>query len=272
VAQGQVRLAWHGRGGARGQAAVRVLRALNAAPQGPADPAAALVYAGTAEAAADPVSQLLPTTRNTARSYTYTVYACDSHGTCAGTGSSATVALTLAQVLPAGGYVLYFRHAAADVCVDRTDLGPAERTQVPGWWKSCDAVCATATARQLSSAGVAQARALGQDLKRYGVPFGQVVASEFCRAIQTAQGMALGPAIETSPDLTYFVYGESSRCERCQALLARPPRPGTNTALISHSGDHCPVLDSLAPGEAAIYKPDGHGRSIFIERVAPGTW
>ena len=42
---------------------------------------------------------------------------------------------------------------------------------------------------------------------------------------------------------------------------------GTNTALIGHAGFTCAVLQSLAWGEAAIFKPDGAGGTQFVEEA-----
>jgi phosphohistidine phosphatase SixA len=270
VTDGQVRLSWHNP--ADGHfAAVRVLRTLNRPPTGADDPAATVIYEGPSEAASEPADALLPSTRETPRVYTYSVYPCDRGGRCAAAGSRATVQRTLMQALQAGGYVLYFRHAAADVCVDRKDLGSAAASASP-WWKSCDSNCATATARQLSHTGVAQATAIGQALRQRGVRFDRVLVSEFCRARQSAQAMALGPAPQASPDLTQMVYDESRRCARTMALLAQAPAAGRNTALISHAGSHCPPLDDLASGEAAVYRPDGKGGTVLIDRVTWDAW
>jgi hypothetical protein len=86
------------------------------------------------------------------------------------------------------------------------------------------------------------------------------------------QNMAFGPPIEQEPDLTYFVYDEANRCADSMAMLAEPPAAGTNTAHISHAGLACPILDQLAWGEAAIFKPDGAGGTIFIARVLASQW
>ena len=101
---------------------------------------------------------------------------------------------------------------------------------------------------------------------------GRVVSSEFCRNVDTAANMDFGPTIEQSDLLTYFVYDEAMRCTHSYELLAEPPVPGTNTALIGHVGFTCPVLQSLTWGEAAIFKPDGSAATELVARVLWNQW
>lgn len=184
----------------------------------------------------------------------------------------APAARTLVQSLRAGGYTLVFRHAVADVCEDK--LAPAAAPEAPGRpgpWRSCERDCATASARQLSDAGRQQARELGEWLRARGVPFGRVLASELCRAQETARLLALGPQVEETAALTYLVYGEAERCRGTTKLLNTPPAPGTNTALVTHSSEDCPPLHGLAPGEAGIYAP-GPGEPRLVARVRAEAW
>lgn len=272
VAGATVQLTWTSPDPASGLTHARLLRRLNADPSGPEDPAASLVFAGAAESADDDLTLLLPDTTATPRVYRYAVYACDSGGNCEGAGSHAALTPTLVDALKAGGYVLHWRHASADVCADQTALGTAATTAVPDWWKSCDANCGTATARQLNAAGRAEAAAIGDAFAARGIPVGRVRTSEFCRNVETASGMDFGPAIEEIPDLTYFVYNEASRCSLTFAMLAEAPPAGTNGALIGHAGNSCPPLSALAWAEAAVYKPDGLGGATYVDRVLAGAW
>jgi hypothetical protein len=105
-----------------------------------------------------------------------------------------------------------------------------------------------------------------------GFAIGRVLSSEMCRGIQTAQGMNFGPSIEQVKELTYFVYDEANRCTNTYNLLNEPPAAGANTAMISHAGFSCPIIDSLAWGEAAVFKPNPGGSATFITRVAWNQW
>jgi phosphohistidine phosphatase SixA len=253
-------------------AKVKVVRSLNAPPTGPDDATAALVYTGPAEATTDDITVLLPTTPADPRTYFYSAYGCSQDDLCETQGSATQAAPTLIQCLAAGGYTLYWRHGTANQCADATNLGTAQNTMVPGWWKSCDANCATATARQLSPAGVTEAMTVGLDVTSRGIPIGRVRTTEFCRGVQTAQNMAFPPMIEQEQDLTPFVYEEPDSCTTAMDMLAVPPMAGTNTAHVSHSHLMCPVLDQLLNAEAAIFKPDGAGGALFIARVPWNQW
>jgi hypothetical protein len=269
-----VALTWTPPGAGSGNTHVRLLRRLDDAPTDPEDAAAALVFFGTAAQASDPLSELLPTTSVTARTYHYAAFGCTAGGVCESTGSRTTLAPTLVEVLRAGGYVLYWRHAAADVCQDDLGLGTAATTTSPDWWKSCDANCGTATARQLNATGVMQATTIGSELDRLGIPIGRVASSEFCRNVTTAELMDLGPTVELRQDITYFVYDEAGRCAASYALIEELPAAGTNTAIVGHAGfsPTCPVLGALAWGEAAIFKPDGAGGETLVARVLADDW
>jgi len=260
-----------------GSTEVRLLRRLDAAPTGPDDLSATVVFDGDASLSAiDDLTALLPNTTGTPRVYHYAAYGCDVDGCdvdgCETTGVHATFSPTVREALKAGGYVLHWRHASADVCADRTDLGPAATTSVPDWWKSCDPICASATARQLNPTGRAESQAIGDAFATLGILVGRVISSEFCRNVETAQLMDFGPTIEESQDLSFFVYNEANRCNASFAMLAQAPTAGTNTALIGHAGNSCPPLSTLAWAEAAIYKPDGMGGSTYIDRVVDEAW
>lgn len=254
-----------------------ILRKLGSAPTDANDPAATIVYVGTGQTSTEPLRNLLPNTPTDPRTYHYAVYGCD--GTCAGTPAVDTLSPTISQCLVGGGYNILWRHASADVCSDNTGLGTAATTSYPNWWKRCDNVCpvngtVTATARQLNTTGTMEATAMGQSLTAKGIPFGRMLSSEYCRNVTTAQLMNLVPQanIEQKQEITYFVYDEANRCNNSMALAAVEPMSGTNTGIIGHAGFSCPILDSLAWSEAAIFKPNGMGGSTYITRVKWNEW
>jgi len=269
-----VRLTWTNADAASGYTQARVVRRLNTAPQGPYDPASTVVYSGTAPAATEGMDRLLPDTTLAARTYRYAVYACTGTGTCHARGSEASVTPTLGQALRAGGYVIHWRHAFATTCSDRTELGNAATTTSPGWWKSCNNECSTATARQLNADGIAQAVAIGAAVRSLGIPIGRMLSSEFCRSVNSAQLMSFGVTIEERSDITFLVYDEASRCDASEALLAEAPAPGTNTGIVGHgfvTGD-CDGLDALVFGEAGLFKPDGSGGTLLVDHIRDTRW
>jgi phosphohistidine phosphatase SixA len=278
-----IHLAWTAPDAASAFTSVRLLRRLNAPVAGPDDPDASGVSVGTANAADDDLTALLPDTVDVPRTYYYAVYGC-AGAACETIGSATTVTPTLVQALHAGGYTIYWCHASATRCADQTCLGTADSTSTPNWWKSCDgdcptpAVCpnqtGTATALQLDDTGTMEATAIGQAFTDRVIPVGRVVSSEYCRCVTTATLMGFGPMVERDPGITFFVYDEAHRCEHAYARIAEVPGPSTNTAIIGHTefATSCPVVEALAPGEGAVFKPDGLGGSEFVAQLTWDQW
>jgi phosphohistidine phosphatase SixA len=169
----------------------------------------------------------------------------------------------LVHALQEGGYVIYFRHA---------DTGPPYPEREPVDLQRCE------TQRNLDDHGRAQARDVGEQLRRLGIPVGDVLVSEFCRCWQTAE-LAVGRYRKLHA-LTGVSRDAASAEKREQAaaglreLLATPPRSHTNTMLVSHGYNLFDVEQFLlgTQGEAAIYHPDGRGGYSLVARVLPDDW
>lgn len=174
----------------------------------------------------------------------------------------------LVSLLRAGGLTVYFRHAA-------TDWSQSDRIVRHGDWKSCDG----RKIRQLSEAGRATAREIGAAMRKLGVPVSQVLSTEYCRAVETAEGLDVGP-VETTLDIMNlraadFVGGRDAVIARFRTLLATPPAPGTNRVITAH-GNLIQAGTGIYPGEAgaAVFLPDPdapHGFRAIAELV-PADW
>jgi phosphohistidine phosphatase SixA len=167
----------------------------------------------------------------------------------------------LVERLQGGGYVLAFRHAATDFSTTDTTADPRDCSRQ----------------RNLSAKGRRQAREIGRDFSRLGIPVGRVLASPFCRTRDTAR-LAFGRVQPSSALLSGDFFSEEAAGERQASrlgrLLAERPRAGTNTVLVSHAfaiDDATGV--SLAEGEAAIVRA-GRGPRAFdvVGRVEAGEW
>ena len=300
-----VNLSWVNPPASTGFTQVKVLRKLNALPSGPDDPTATMLFTGLATSTTDAVTQLLPHApmptltepQKGVRTYFYVAYGC-AGSSCETYGSRSTFTLTVSQALKAGGYTLWWRHNSASTCGDQTQLGSCSCsngvcTNCPAnqWWKSCDrgnecpsGIQGSATARQVTPPqSDLEATTIRNQFMQKGIVVGRVLSSEMCRAIQSAQswrdsnnvlhqGFDFGPQLELVKELTYFVYDEVNRCTNTYQLLNEPPAAGTNTALVSHAGNSCPILDSLAWGQAAIFKPTPGGAPTFIKSVRYDEW
>jgi phosphohistidine phosphatase SixA len=132
-------------------------------------------------------------------------------------------------------------------------------------------------ARQLDDPkGIDEARTIGQALRQQAIPFSRVISSEYCRCRQTAQEMNLGPAIETSAQVTFNVYPEIEPCGAIRTQLSTAPASGTNTAIVAHVHPQCMMemgLDlTLENGQAAIYRPNAMGNPTLIAKVRYNEW
>ena len=139
-----------------------------------------------------------------------------------------------------GGYVIYLRHA------DRLS-GPRE-----GFSAATPLVAFADCTRQrnLSTDGRGEAARIGQTFQSFSVPIGDVFALPLCRTRETAE-LAFGRArLETQLYDPGFV----------ERMLGERPAAGTNTVLVDTEDQMRRVAGvELAPGEAAIFQPDGQG-------------
>src|SRR5258705_6667240 len=112
-----------------------------------------------------------------------------------------------------GGYVFYLRHASTDF--SRNDASMKS-------YEDC------ASQRNLTDKGRGEARAIGEHVKRLGIPIGTVLASPFCRTMETAR-LAFGKA-----QAMQEVRGGQSqpqdpkRYEALRKLMTTKPSAGTN--------------------------------------------
>lgn len=165
----------------------------------------------------------------------------------------------LLAALRAGGYVLYFRHAS-------TDFGQND-DRMTGY-EDC------AAQRNLTDKGRAEARAIGADIRALGIPIDEVLASPFCRTMETAQlifGRATAsPAARGGPAQP----DSQERYAALRELLASPVARGTNRVIVSHGNPFRAVASGsyLAEGEAAVIEPRGNEGFRVVARVPLDGW
>jgi broad specificity phosphatase PhoE len=184
--------------------------------------------------------------------------------TMVGAQDSAAVQDVLGK-LRAGGHVIVVRHGAT--YADQADTDPLNLDNV-------------AKQRQLNDKGRADAKTLGEVLKKAGVPIGKVYSSRFYRAVETARLIG-GKDPEGTADVTeggqVVTPNENNRrTQALRAMVARAPEAGTNTLIVSHKPN---IMDALGKdwfdireGEASIFKPDGKGGYALVGRVQIGQW
>jgi phosphohistidine phosphatase SixA len=101
------------------------------------------------------------------------------------------------SLLKKPGHIVLMRHANA----------PGYGEDPPGIdLKNC------ALQRNLDKAGKTQARLTGEEFRKRGFKRVRLVSSQFCRALDTAKLMGLGP-VERAPVLNYFTMNDMNRVE-----------------------------------------------------------
>jgi virginiamycin B lyase len=182
--------------------------------------------------------------------------------TKAATARAGAHAPGFAAALRRGGHVLVFRHAATD-----HSQGDAPRFA----YSQC------ARQRNLDARGRAQARAIGRAARDLRVPVGRVLASPYCRTVQTAR-IAFGRVTPT-PDLLSTInvrQGEDAGVldERLRALMRSAPARDTNLVLVSHGiAIDAATGVSLDEGQAAVFRRDGSARGYRLVRtLTPAQW
>ena len=165
----------------------------------------------------------------------------------------------LLAALRGGGYILYFRHTAT--FGDQNDERMTD-------FSDC------ATQRNLTEAGRAEARAIGADLRELDIPIGSVLASPFCRTMETAKLLfgraAATPAVRGGP-----AQAESpERYAALRDLLSKRVAPGTNLAIVSHGNPYRAVVGGayLGEGEAAVIEPRGTEGFRVVARIPRDDW
>jgi hypothetical protein len=161
----------------------------------------------------------------------------------------------LVSRLREGGYVLYLRHASTDFSQDDSRMTSFE---------DCT------SQRNLTDRGREEAQAIGQHVERLRIPIGEVLASPYCRTMETAR-LAFGKATATNDVRGGPV--DANRYEPLRKLLSSPVPKGSNRVISSHGNPFIALAGPpyLAEGEIAVVKPEGDRFSV-VARLRLGDW
>jgi broad specificity phosphatase PhoE len=165
----------------------------------------------------------------------------------------------LVSGLRAGGFVLYFRHTS-------TDFGQNDDSMTS--FEDC------ATQRNLTDKGRNEARAIGAAIRQLRIPVGRVLASPFCRTVDTAM-LAFGKAEKTLALRGWPASGaDLDRYAPLRELLAAKQTDPTNTILVGHGNPFRAVAGPphLMEGEAAVIKPLSGERFEIVARIRLEEW
>lgn len=167
------------------------------------------------------------------------------------------------EALKGGGYIVYFRHFETGADFPDQHLVKLD---------DCS------TQRQLNELGVRQAVRVRNAFQSMRIPVGEVLASPFCRAWQSAD-ISFGRHVKVDglklpPSKEYTEADKRAMRDTLLPLLARAPAAGTNTIIMAHD-DNMPAVggpEIKTQGEAVIVKPDGRGGFTVVASIAPRRW
>jgi phosphohistidine phosphatase SixA len=159
-------------------------------------------------------------------------------------GAAAAAETVPLSELARPGRVLLLRHATAPGVGDPPNFA----------LRDCS------TQRNLDAAGRAQAVELGKRLARAGVAHASVWSSQWCRCLETAWLLAIGPVAEL-PALNSFFGREPERAARIaelRAFLVKLPAEGPPVVLVTHQMTISALIGRpVASGGGAIVALDG---------------
>jgi phosphohistidine phosphatase SixA len=173
----------------------------------------------------------------------------------------AQAAAEIVDALRQGGLVVFLRHA---------ETGPPWPDHVGAALGDC------ATQRNLNEAGRAQSLAIGRAMQALGVPVGAVLASPFCRTMETAE-LAFGTATaEMRLSLPRHLDAAAHRAmgEALLELVATARPAAGNLVLVGHSY-HLIAAGGPRPdpqGAAAVLRPRPEGGFETMALLAPQDW
>jgi broad specificity phosphatase PhoE len=152
--------------------------------------------------------------------------------------------------LRGGGHVALLRHALAPGTGD------------PDHFRLDDC----ATQRNLSDPGREQARRIGRAFRERGVEVTHVLSSRWCRCLETARLLDLGP-VEPLPALDSFFEHPERRAEQTAAvrrLLGKPSGDGTRV-LVTHQVNITALTGSVPPsGGIVVIRPEANGQLTVL--------
>jgi phosphohistidine phosphatase SixA len=118
------------------------------------------------------------------------------------------------------------------------------------------------TQRLLSEAGRDQAKAIGAALRERGVEAGRILTSAWCRCVDTAELMQLGPVEVFEPLNSFFGQGDVSdkQTDSVRKLIGGWKGPGT-LLLVTHQVN-VTALTGVVPASGEMVVLDRNGQSI----------
>ncbi len=128
------------------------------------------------------------------------------------------------------------------------------------------------TQRNLDSVGRAQAQALGRRLAQSGVKEARVYSSQWCRCLETARLLDLGP-VTPQPGLNSF-FARSEQREatliKLRSFMAGLPTNGPPVILVTHQFTiNAFTGEGTASGGGSVFELNGSGAPRLLGAIKP---
>ena len=153
-----------------------------------------------------------------------------------------------------GGHILMIRHALAPGSGDPPDFKISD----------------CSTQRNLDDSGRAQARKIGLWLRSNGIESARIYSSQWCRCLETAELMAMGPVVEM-PALNSFYELAQNREPNLKALrnfFAEQPSDGDLVILVTHFVTISAIADeAVSSGEGVLLKLNEDAPYEIVGRI-----
>lgn len=167
-------------------------------------------------------------------------------------------------LLRQGGLVLYMRHGATDARFP---------DRIPVNLDDCD------SQRPLTEQGRVQLNMIGQYFARLNVPFDRVIASPFCRAVESAGRVFGADRVEVDVVLRYTAAmpEEEKRpaVVRTREWVSRVVgEAGLNRVVVAHGPNMAELMDYMPPeGTMIIFRPLGEQAGFeYLASIEPPHW
>ncbi len=160
----------------------------------------------------------------------------------------------LVEQIKEGGYVLMIRHAYAPGTGDPANFRIGD----------------CATQRNLNGRGRTQAREIGRWLRARGIDSARVFSSQWCRCLETAELIGLGP-VSQLPALNSFFERPQDAKPNLAALrefLSRQPEDGKLILLVTHFVTISGITgQGVSSGEGAVLRLAGDAGFKVLGRL-----
>jgi phosphohistidine phosphatase SixA len=127
------------------------------------------------------------------------------------------------------------------------------------------------TQRNLDETGREDARALGRKIKQRGIEFTAIYSSQWCRCLETAKEMNVGPVAEL-PALNSFFQDRSNSSPQTKALKAHASalKPTDKVLYVTHQVNTTALTGVFpAAGEVVLFKIGSQGEVQVLGRLDP---